>query len=253
MQIGFVNYINSFPIFKGLSLVGLKAGFANPRAISDLLVKQKLGLGQISIFRYLKNKRQFDCLDDFCVASKKDQIDSVLFFSEYQNLAEIKNKTKILITSHSTASFNLLKIILEKFYKVKSDYFYAQIEQDNLESLKNFLVIGDLSLKIENKIKKLYKFDLAKIWYQKTKLPFVFSVFVKNKNYQEKNIEFFIQTLLKNLERNLSNLDEFSKRVAEEDSLGIPAKRVHDYLRLISYNLRPEDRESIKLFESLLF
>ncbi|WP_457563529.1 MqnA/MqnD/SBP family protein [Caminibacter pacificus] len=101
---------------------------------------------------------------------------------------------------------------------------------------KGKVVIGDKAFKEKNCQ------DLAKLWYEKYNLPFVFALFCVNKKYEkyEKLIKEFIKTKQKIPYLTL-------KKYAE--SLGISYKEAKEYLdKIIYYNLGWREKKALKIF-----
>ena len=107
---------------------------------------------------------------------------------------------------------------------------------------KGEVLIGDKALK------KYYQpnncKDLASLWYQKYKLPFVFATFCVNKN--KKRYQKLINKFLKE-KIYIPNyiLNKYSKKT------GISKKHIKEYLELIQYNIGPKEKKSLKKFLKL--
>jgi chorismate dehydratase len=98
------------------------------------------------------------------------------------------------------------------------------------------VVIGDKAFK-----KKKCK-DLAELWYEKYRLPFVFARFCTNKNYEryEKLIKEFLKTKQK---IPYSVLSKYAQKT------GISTKEAKEYLdEIIYYELGWKEKRALKLF-----
>jgi len=103
------------------------------------------------------------------------------------------------------------------------------------------IVIGDKALK------RFYNSndcqDLAKLWYEKYHLPFVFARFCVNKNYKkyEKMINKFLNTKIY-----IPNyiLKKYTNR-------GVSKKQIKEYLKLIHYKMGWREKKSLKKFLKL--
>jgi len=106
----------------------------------------------------------------------------------------------------------------------------------NILNLKGQVVIGDKAFKKNNCL------DMAEIWYQKYKLPFVFAMFCANKN--QKKYEKLIKKFLKQKQKiPFSTLHKYSKQ------LGISTKEAKEYLdKIIYYKLGWREKKALKLF-----
>ncbi|MEO1923117.1 MAG: MqnA/MqnD/SBP family protein [Nautiliaceae bacterium] len=101
---------------------------------------------------------------------------------------------------------------------------------------KGKVVIGDKALKEKNCE------DLAKLWYEEYKLPFVFALFCVNKDY--KKYEKLINEFLKHKQKiPYSILKKYAQRI------GITPKEAREYLdKIIYYRLGWREKKALKLF-----
>jgi chorismate dehydratase len=106
----------------------------------------------------------------------------------------------------------------------------------NILNLKGQVVIGDKAFRQKNCI------DLAEVWYEKYKLPFVFACFCANKNY--KQYEKLINEFLRKKQKvPYLTLKKYAKK------LGISSKEAKDYLdNIIYYHLDWSEKKALKLF-----
>jgi chorismate dehydratase len=101
---------------------------------------------------------------------------------------------------------------------------------------KGKVVIGDKAFKEKECV------DLAKIWWDKYQLPFVFALFCINKNYlkYKKLIESFIR---KKQKIPYKTLEKYAKEI------GISTKEAKEYLdKIIYYKLSWQEKKALKLF-----
>ena len=101
---------------------------------------------------------------------------------------------------------------------------------------KGKVVIGDKAFREKNCE------DLAKLWYEKYELPFVFALFCVNKDY--KKYERLINEFLKQKQKiPYSVLKKYSQK------LGISTKEAKEYLdKIIYYKLGWREKKALKLF-----
>ena len=106
----------------------------------------------------------------------------------------------------------------------------------NILNLKGKVVIGDKAFKEKNCM------DLAQIWYQKYKLPFVFALFCANKN--QIKYKKLIKKFLKQKQKiPYLTLKKYSKKI------GISTKEAKEYLdKIIYYKLGWREKKALKLF-----
>ena len=110
--------------------------------------------------------------------------------------------------------------------------------------LKGKVIIGDKALNFYHENKNLKKIDLAKEWYSKYNLPFVFAVlcFNKNKIQLSKLTKRFNK---KHIKIPQYILEKYSKRS------NVSKENILEYLKKINYTLGIKEKRSLKLFLKL--
>ena len=102
------------------------------------------------------------------------------------------------------------------------------------------VVIGDKALKLWLQNPELYV-DLAALWYERYRLPFVFARFCVNRNrcYYQKLIKKFLHTKV-NVPHYL--LQRYARK------RDIPLHEIKEYLNLVNYSIDNSARKSLKKF-----
>jgi Predicted periplasmic solute-binding protein len=232
MKIGWIDYLNTLPFqierFRDFQIVK-----DVPSNLNKLLFEGKIDVGIISAAEYLEHYYKYFILPDLSISSCKD-VKSVILASHIP----LEDIEKIYITKESKTSVNLLRVIFEFFLNKKPEY-------KPFESLKNkpsVLLIGDKALK--HKSDYPYVYDLSKIWFDHTNLPFTFALWCVNKEYFLNNRE-----KVYNFQRNLKeNVKEFFEKI---DSYPLE-KEKKDYLKNLSYDLTDTHIQSLRLFSQYL-
>lgn len=104
----------------------------------------------------------------------------------------------ILLDSHSRTS-NLLAKILLKYYWKQEVIFSTDLMPHQVDAC---VLIGDRTF--EQKTNYQYVYDLSEIWYEYTQLPFVFAVWLANRD-----IEDSFKTQFNNaLQKGVENIDK---------------------------------------------
>lgn len=179
MNIGEISYTNIIPLYyyldrERLMDQGVTITHAVPSKINSLMEKQLVDIGGISSFSYGKNAENYSLVPDLSVSSF-GRVNSIFLFSKYK-IEELGGK-RIALTSSSETSVALLKIILDRFFRVESSF---QVETPNFEKmLGNYdacLLIGDDAIAAFRKRGTYHVYDLGEIWYQQTGLPMIFAV-----------------------------------------------------------------------------
>lgn len=246
LRIGFINYLNSKPLYEGLTHPELEVLSAEPKELAELLLKGKLDFGQISSLVFLQNYEVFELYDRFCVAAQTAQINSVLLVSK-QPIDKLQGKL-IALTSRSSTSSQLLQILLEQFYKVKANYQTSDLTLSSLEDepAEAFLIIGDQALELWQRSQSgdfagYHIYDLAELWRNWTGFPFVFAVFVGQKGLKLPKV--VANAIWK-------NSLEPQKIIQKAALVGFQKETLANYYSNISYDLDQTKVESLDLLAS---
>ena len=125
--------------------------------------------------------------------------------------------------------------------------------EEALERAEAVLLIGDRALAAGKRADKLYSYDLGSIWYQHTRLPFVFALWVLRENAVRTHAvaleEFW--NALKEAHRSILNPDEELVGDALKTRPFLSCSSIQEYWRLISYELSEEHLKGLKLFYRL--
>ena len=211
MKFGKIDYINLLPFYVFIKKniknsrikqsIGYKKSY--PSEINRKFRKKEVNIAFISSIE--SNKRDIRCKNIGIVAKK--EVISVLI-----------DPKKSGDDSESATSNMLAKVL----------------------NIKGKVIIGDKALKLYLKNPNYY-IDLAKIWREKTDLPFVFArlCFNKKSPFFEKLTDKFINTKVKIPQYILNN---YAKK------RGISKKDILKYLKLISYKIDYKSQKSLKIF-----
>jgi chorismate dehydratase len=162
------------------------------------------------------------------------------------------NGLPVLTSSQSETSVALLRIIFEKFYKVKCDLKTADIHLNSLpSSAEAYLLIGDDALKAVKGFSSrlFYVYDLGELWHKHTGLPFTFALWIYKKDCCKEKAEL--------LKRFKSDLNKAKKLALENFKIIAPESPLKDiltedeliaYWKQISYDFGDEHRKGLELF-----
>jgi len=134
-------------------------------------------------------------------------------------------------------------VLKNKENKDDSDSNTSNILAKVLE-LNGEVIIGDKALKYYLNSKDREFLDLASIWYQKTKLPFVFARLCYNKD------KIQIEKLAKEFAKQRVKIPFFYLK-KEAKKKGISPKELKWYLEHIYYNIGYKEKKALKLFLKL--
>ncbi|HEY3876668.1 MAG TPA: MqnA/MqnD/SBP family protein, partial [Candidatus Kapabacteria bacterium] len=253
-----VPFYNAFPDYSNV----LKLAPLAPRVFGKLAEQgsregqsyPSIASGPMSLRDYMNLSNDFEKLD-YGVAVK-GKANSVLLFSKY-NWQELAGKN-IAITSETSTSVELLRVLLEKRFGISDYEFHRTSATDH--SYENFdavLLIGDKALEAAYRggIADFDRiFDLAEEWCAWKEMPFVFAVWAIRKGTPEAARNEIIGSLEKSLE-NATEPPPFQGggrgRLGREHGarLGMSEAEVSDYLSQFRYRFTLEEHAAMAEFE----
>ncbi|MDX2480058.1 MAG: menaquinone biosynthesis protein [Desulfuromusa sp.] len=254
LTLGYIPYLNCVPFFHHLKGNGFHGKFVPgvPSELNRMLQQGRLDVSPSSSFEYARNWKNYLLLPGHSISSI-GRVKSVLLFSPV-DLKELSGR-KIALTGESATSINLLRIIFNEFYglhDVTDAVPDAPIEV-LIKQQQPALLIGDRALRLAHQQPSGMKvFDLGKIWYQHTGLPFVFALWMINRNALE---GFSLQ--LAGLGRQLLQSREqlfnqpYPQAAAVAKSVGLDVETVIDYWETIDYRLDKPHLQGLQLFFQL--
>lgn len=256
LKIGRINYLNLFPIFKGLERnreVVYEMIDGVPSRLNRLLREGDLDISPSSSIEYLRNMQMYEIIEGHSISSI-GPIGSILLFS-IKPIEELDREV-ILTSSQSETSVALLDIILRRFYghQVKLIPSDISLPEDFLSSPAS-LLIGDDALIARKKLRDLsplYVYDLGDIWFRETGLPFVFALWIVRKDSirgKGKEVEAFKRALERAKLEALDNLDDLASQTYLSDILS--KEEIVSYWRQISFDLGKEHLKGLELFGSM--
>ncbi|MCI4626802.1 MAG: menaquinone biosynthesis protein [Candidatus Magnetoovum sp. WYHC-5] len=257
MKIGKINFTNLFPIFyyleKELALNN-KTDYefieGTPSEINRLFRDGLVDVGPASCVEYIRNAPNYTLIDGHSI-SCIGAIKSIMFFSTVE-IKRLKGAS-VLVTAKSETSVALLKIVLNDFYGLEVKTVVSSCSlREGLAKYPAYLLIGDEALSEVCSIgSSLYVYDLGRVWYEKTGLPFVFALwFGRREIFVEDALIEFKGLLDIAREKARSNFEYLANLCAEQ--VGLSKETLIDYWSTISYDLDKKHYASIELFKKFL-
>ena len=200
-KIGFIDFANCLPVLLPITTgrVALTPGaeivLGNPQELNKLMASDELDAASVSLFYYLQQKERLELFKTVSISSFSP-VGSVELYSKIP-LRDLDGKT-IQVPKSSATSINMMRVLLLEEYGVKPNLVECD-EPDCFDiNAEAALVIGDRALLVEEAwaLKKPIKTDLASWWFNLTKLPAVFGVWVYKKRLEQNHF-----TEIENLER----------------------------------------------------
>lgn len=248
--IGKVSYLNTAPFFEHLEKGDYKIFSSPPRQLGKLFKKDNLTAGIISLMDFFEKEESYEMLDYGIVGNQK--VKSVLLFSKYP--IEQLDKKSIAVTDETSTSSRLLQLLIEQRFNLDVTYVNEKISahSDDLPAYDAFLTIGDDALKFRKLHLKdfIHQYDLAELWYEWEKLPFVFAIWVIKKSFPQDEKQRFNEMLKMAYENGMSNLNELGQYRGKR--LGLNSDEIKDYFLKLNYRINEKEKEAINTFRELL-
>ncbi len=221
-RIGMVEYINALPFHLPYKLGELKTEHTFTFSVPTALKSQNFDI-------VLSSSTHYERLMPYCIAAEKEIL-SV-------NLYTRGDLSKIAITSHSSASVALLKVLCAHFWN-KNPEFAPYIKGEEYDA---FLLIGDEALEKQT-VPGYQTIDLAKAWFEATDHPFVFAVASSKEPVHDDPFAEALEWSAHNEERLLE---------AAHAQTNLPKTLLSRYYDLCTYHLGDRELEGLKHFQRL--
>ncbi|MBI3378022.1 MAG: menaquinone biosynthesis protein [Nitrospirae bacterium] len=267
LRIGKIPYANLFPIFYILERECDCSEYefieGVPSALNHMLRTGEVDVSPSSSIEYLKYNDEYAIIENHSISSM-GPVGSIILLS--RKPIEELNGLPVLTSSQSETSVALLRIIFERFYKVKCDLKTADIHLNSLPSAAEaYLLIGDdalkavkkfkiqnskLKVKSENKNSRLfYIYDLGELWQKHTGLPFTYALWIYKKDCCKEKAEL-LKRFKSDLNRSKKRALENFKMIASESPLKgiLTESELISYWKQISYDFGDEHKKGLELF-----
>ncbi len=251
--VGKLNYLNTIIFYIELESVLNDIRYINgtPSILNKMLRNGEIDLSPSSSIEFALRPRTYLVLPDLSISSF-GEVKSVLLFSKCPLSA--LNLKKISVTSSSATSFALIRIILEVFLSLKKVEYQTSSAplEDAFKTSDAVLQIGDEALIYTNKLKAPFVYDLGKLWYDLTGLPFVFALWIVRRDSYNRNREKFREIhhiLLKTKEKFMKDKNHFLNGLPQLKI--IDRAQILDYWDTINYDLTKQHIKSINKFYKL--
>jgi chorismate dehydratase len=252
LRIGRIEYANCTPLFQVLQekfpCPGYEFVAGVPAELNRMLLAGDIDVCPSSSIEYAYHPERYSILPQLSISSV-GAVASVLLFSKVP--VEKLDGKKILLSSESATSVNLLKILLTQRFGCSCSYEVAPpgVTVADGES-SALLLIGDSALRTSLGKSDLFVYDLGELWYVWTGLPFVFALWLcRNDVAGGTELQNLARELIQAKELVPGCLEQIAARVEEVSWMG--CDRLLSYWRdNISYHLGEEAQAGLMLYYS---
>jgi chorismate dehydratase len=249
LRIGKIEYANCLPLFRALCSLGdTHHSFVHgvPARLNALLSTGDIDLSPSSSILYGFAPERYWLLPDLSI-SAVGPVRSVLLFSAAP--IDSLNGCVIGLTSESDTSVALLKILLGKFYGFDNRFVRTDDMPGTASSAPGaLLLIGDRALKEGLRPSGHFVYDLGELWYRFTGLPFVYALWLVNRQStvgREEQVSELARTLQKAKEISRNNLDAY---VIGSNLEWYGTDNLRSYWQTISYDLGEPEIAGVRCF-----
>jgi len=252
LRLGRISYLNVLPIYYPLESGIIAHPFeivpGTPACLNGLTADGRLDLSVVSSIEYARHPDRYFIVPDLSI-SCFGPVKSVLLLSR-RPWTELEGES-ILVSSQSHTSIALLKIL----FAFQHGMHVRLVPGDCTEALARrdspaaFLAIGDEALRLKAVEGYPYCCDLGEAWTKWTGLPFVFALWVVQRNTVEKGaggIPVGIGALTAAKQWGCSHLDTICAEALRKGILG--KGELEEYYRLLGYNLDGNERRGLERF-----
>jgi len=256
LTIGRIPYINCYPVYGAIDrgLITIDADLVDgvPTALNALMAGGKLDVSVVSAVEYARDSRRYLLLPDLAI-SCDGPVRSVMLFSK-RPATELSQR-RVLVSRSSMTSVALLELLFENVWHarpvfVPTDAEISDVARFGAEDHEARLVIGDAALLLESSsapsgrgVDKAsqavpqyrHAYDLGAEWKRWTGLPFVFAVWVAQRNVAVDAALAAHAGLIASRDWGIANVPTLAKRAAE--ATGVAVNACEEYLEGLDYGL----------------
>ncbi len=252
LRLGKIGYLNVLPIYYPLEAGIVSHPFTIvsgvPAHLNRLMAQGELELSVVSSIEYARHPERYLVLPDLSI-SCRGAVRSVLLLS--QTPVEQLSGQTILVSSQSHTSVALLRILLTTKLGMTAAFRHGNCTEALAagEPPVAMLVIGDEALRLREHPRYPYRWDLGEAWHAWTGLPFVFALWVMQRQALERwngALEEALESLSSAKEWGRTHLDEICCQALKEGILNLP--QLQDYYRCLNYDLNRDETLGMEQF-----
>lgn len=255
LKIGEIEYANCTPLFHVLREQFPRSGYefitGVPAELNRMLLAGDIDVCPSSSIEYAYHPERYTILPNLSISSI-GAVASVLLFSKVP--VEKLDGQKILLSSESATSVNLLKILLSQRFGCSCTYEVASPDVSAADDDSSaLLLIGDSALRNSFKTSDRYVYDLGEMWHAWTGFPFVFALWLcRNEVSERVELQELARQLLQAKERVPENLERIALCAKEADWMG-PDRLLAYWRDNISYQLDEREQSGLLLYYAKCF
>lgn len=249
MRVGRIPYVNCYPVYGGIDRgrIPFDALLVDgvPTRLNRMMADRTLDISVVSAVEYARDSSRYLLLPDLAI-SCDGPVRSVMLFSRLP-VNELAGR-KVLVSRSSMTSVALLELLFAERWKVAptfvpSDAEITDIARFGEEEHDARLVIGDAALMLASRIERgaadtvsyPFAYDLGEEWKAWTDLPFVFAVWVAQRNIEVDAALGVHASLIESRNWGIEHIPELAQQAAE--ATGVNVAVCKRYLDNLDYGL----------------
>ena len=243
LRIGRIPYINCYPVYGAIDrgIVPLSGELVDgvPTALNARMASGDLDVSVVSAVEYARDSRRYLLLPDLAI-SCDGPVRSVMLFSK-RPATELTGR-KVLVSRSSMTSVALLELLFENVWHAHpvfapTDAEISDVARFDAEEHDARLAIGDAALLLESTGNGTYEhaYDLGKVWKDWTGLPFVFAVWVAQRNVAVNEALAAHAALINSRNWGIEHVSELARQAA--DATSVTYEACEEYLSGLDYGL----------------
>lgn len=257
VRLGKIGYLNVLPIYHpletGILPMDCEVTSGPPAELNRLMDAGLLDVSAASSVEYARHADKYYLIPDIAIGSR-GPVQSVLLLSR-RPVEELDRKT-ILVSAQTHTSAALLRVLQAKLWKIETVYTTGSATDvlGTGERPQAILCIGDEALNLRYHPDYPYRIDLGEAWRELTGLPFIFGVWIVQRDSWERDrekVEQAADLLLAGKRWGAENIGDVCVMASEESCLNVD--EMCSYFDGLVYDLGPEEQKGMRAFyESLV-
>jgi len=243
LRIGRIPYINCYPVYGAIDrgLIRIDADLVDgvPTALNAKMAAGELDVSVVSAVEYARDSRRYLLLPDLAI-SCDGPVRSVMLFSK-RPATELTAR-RVLVSKSSMTSVALLELLFENVWHARPNFVPTDAEISDVARFEGEdhdarLVIGDAALLLSSGTAPRYphSYDLGEVWKEWTGLPFVFAVWVAQRNVIVNDALAVHAGLINSRDWGIANIPTLALQAAS--ATGVPVAACNEYLAGLDYGL----------------
>jgi chorismate dehydratase len=183
LRCGRIKYTNDLPIYAAFDVGAIEYPGAlhadTPARLNAMLLNGELDLSPISAFTWAANSNDLMLLPDLCIGARDEVVSVVLVSPIPPAMLDAK---PVFVSEESASGRNLLRIILERRYRIRPSYVDEADPFDRARRGDPTLLIGDSAIDAIETFPPGAVYDLGKLWHEWTGRQTVFAVWAARRD-----------------------------------------------------------------------